>query len=114
MYRLLELDQATPPSALDCFQPFVLDVTDARFFSYRSQTRPWPWLSVTPCRHSPAKRPMGPPAGRSLTKDRSDLSLLRDLQGVVNLYAKISHCRFELGVAKKQLHSAQILCSLVD
>ena len=42
------------------------------------------------------------------------LSLLRDLQRIVNLDSRIAHGALELGVAEQQLHHSEVLCSSVD
>ncbi len=44
----------------------------------------------------------------------SDLRLLRDLEGVVDLDAEVSHCRLELRMSKEQLNGTQILGTPVD
>src|SRR5438552_7993713 len=44
----------------------------------------------------------------------SHLGLFRDLQRVVDLYAEISYCAFELRVPKKQLNRPEILRASVD
>lgn len=44
----------------------------------------------------------------------SDVNLLRDFKGVVNLNAKISDSTFDFGVPKKQLNGPQISSSLID
>jgi hypothetical protein len=43
-----------------------------------------------------------------------NLGLLRHLKRVVDLDAKVSHCTFELGVAKQQLNGAQVLGAVVN
>ena len=48
------------------------------------------------------------------TSNRSDLGLLRDLQGIVDLDAEIPHSGFQLGVSEEQLDRAQVLGSTVD
>jgi hypothetical protein len=45
---------------------------------------------------------------------RSDLGLLRDLQGIVDLDAEVPHRRFQLGVPEEQLDGTQVLGSTVD
>jgi len=45
---------------------------------------------------------------------RSDLCLLRDLQGVVHLDAKVPDRRFKFAMAKEQLHGPQVLRASVD
>lgn len=45
---------------------------------------------------------------------RSDLGLLRDLQGIVDLDAKVPHRRLQLGVPEERLNSTQVLGSTVD
>ena len=39
----------------------------------------------------------------------SDLRLLGDFEGVIDLDAQISHGRFQLGVAEQQLHGSEFL-----
>ena len=45
---------------------------------------------------------------------QSDLSLLGDFKGVVHLDAKVSHRRLKFGMAKQQLHGAQVFCAPLD
>ncbi len=44
----------------------------------------------------------------------SDFGLFGNLQCIVNLYAKISNSRLQLGVSKQQLNGAQVLGPTVD
>src|SRR3990167_2602857 len=44
----------------------------------------------------------------------SDLRLLGDFEGVIDLDAQISHCRFELGVTEQQLHGSEVLGASID
>lgn len=44
----------------------------------------------------------------------SDLRLLRDFEGVIDLDAQISHGRFKLGVAELQLHGSEVLGASID
>ena len=46
--------------------------------------------------------------------DSSDLCLLRNLQGIIYLYAKVSHRRFQLGVSEQQLHGSKVFCTAID
>ena len=72
------------------------------------------------CRVCPkAARDRWPPSQFADGTDRagscsSDLGLLRNLQGVIDLDAKIANGRFQLGMSEQQLHSAQVLGSLVN
>lgn len=58
--------------------------------------------------------PPQPSAGAAPPSRRSDLGLLRDLQGIVDLDAEVPHRRFQLGVPEEQLNSTQVLGSTVD
>src|SRR5438876_12135864 len=50
----------------------------------------------------------------ALPIQRSHLGLFRDLQRVIDLYAEISHCNFELRVPEKQLNRPEVLRASVD
>lgn len=41
-----------------------------------------------------------PESGRSITARGSNFGLFRDLQGVIDLDAQVSHCTFKFAVAK--------------
>lgn len=56
------------------------------------------------CRHASEGHPF----------DSSDLCLLGNLQGIIYLYAKVSHRRFQLGVPEQQLHSSKVFGAAVD
>ena len=60
--------------------------------------------------------PVGDPMRRQPTEPIKPLhlSVLRDLQRIVNLDSKIAHGALELGVAEQQLHHSEVLCSSVD
>ena len=51
---------------------------------------------------------------RAAATARLDLSLLRDFQGIVDLDAKVSDCRLQLGMTKQKLNGPQVLRTLVD
>lgn len=60
-----------------------------------------------PCRESPlgiiAVRSRPPLKGAwRAARSSSDLDLVRDLQGVIDLDAQVPHCRLELGVAQQE------------
>jgi hypothetical protein len=67
---------------------------------------------------APQSRHCGrPPKGNGQGRPRStasDLSLLGDLQGVIDLYAEVSHRRLQLGVSEQQLHGSEVLGAPVD
>ena len=44
----------------------------------------------------------------------SDIYLLGDRQGVVNLDAEITHCALDLGVTKQQLHRSEVAGPAID
>ena len=68
----------------------------------------WPLARI---RHDAKKRPHGMVCGRS---SPLDFSLLRNLQRVVNLDAKIAYGTFKLGMSKQQLDCSQVLRPLVN
>ena len=67
--------------------------------AYIFDTNLW-FLPVGVQQMSPVDRPapMHQPGGPRLRHARSDLRLLRDLQGVIDLDAEVSHGRLQLGV----------------
>lgn len=48
------------------------------------------------------------------TAPASDLNLLRDLQGIIDLYAQVPHRRLKFGVAEQGLNGSQVLRAFVD
>ena len=44
----------------------------------------------------------------------SDLNLLGDLQGIIDLDAQVPHCRLKFGVAEQELNGSQVLRAFVD
>lgn len=60
------------------------------------------WCRTAASRLAPPRRP---DQGGG-TSNPSDLRLLGDLQGVIDLDAEVPHGRLELGVPQEQLHGA--------
>ncbi len=44
----------------------------------------------------------------------SDFRLLGDFKSVVDLDTQVPHCRFQLGVAEKQLHGSEVFSASID
>jgi hypothetical protein len=55
-------------------------------------------------------------AGRAcpLCPGISDIDLFRYCQGVIDLYAEISDCAFDLGMPQQELDSPEIACPSID
>jgi hypothetical protein len=69
---------------------------------------------VVPCPHSGHWTSHPNIAGGRPPSTTSDLRLLGNREGVIDLNAQVSHCRLQLGVSKQQLDGAQVLRAPID